>query len=187
MILLVSGILLFACVHFIPSLTPSLRMGAIERVGEGGYKGIFSLLLLTSFALIILGWRNTLPTPVYLPPVALHNVALGLMISAFLLLAVSSRNSRLRLVVRHPQLTGVALWGISHLLLNGDNRSIVLFGGMTLWALIEIVVISKRQGVWVKTPTPFWGAEGVTVIIAAITIGVTVYLHPWLSGVPVSW
>ena len=63
----------------------------------------------------------------------------------------------------------------------------VLFGGMTIWSLIEIVAISKREGVWVKETAPSWGAEFVTVIIAAITIGVIVYIHPWLSGVPVSW
>jgi uncharacterized membrane protein len=187
MIMLVLGILLFALVHFIPSLTPSVKMGAVKRLGEGGYKGIFSLLLLASFALIIIGWRSAQPTHVYVPPVALHKVAFGLMACAFLLLAVSARNSRLRLFIRHPQLTGVALWGISHLLLNGDSRSVALFGGMTLWALIEIVAISKRQGVWVKGETPSWGTEVVTGMIAAITVGVIVYLHPWISGVPVSW
>jgi uncharacterized membrane protein len=187
MTLLVLGILLFALVHFIPSLTPSVKRDAVMRLGEGGYKGVFSLLLLASFAMIIIGWRSAHPTHLYVPPSVLHKVAFGLMFSAFLLLAVSSRKSRLRLVIRHPQLTGVALWGISHLLLNGDSRSVALFGGMTLWALIEIVAINKRQGVWVKGETPSWGAEGVSVIIAVITVGVIIYIHPWLSGVRVHW
>lgn len=187
MLLLVSGILLFACVHFVPALAPSLRTGTIQRLGEGPYKGIFSLLLLAAFALMIAGWRNTVPTPVYTPPVALHKVALGLMAVAFLLLVASTRNSRLRLLVRHPQLTGVALWGFAHLLLNGDNRSTALFGGMAAWALIEMVVISRRQGVWIRTAAPSWGAEVVTVMFATLTIGAIIYVHPWLSGVPVRW
>ena len=58
---------------------------------------------------------------------------------------------------------------------------------MTIWSLIEIVAISKREGVWVKNEVPSWGAELVTVMIAAVTIGVVVYIHPWLSGVPVRW
>ena len=187
MTLLVCGILLFALVHFVPSFAPSLRAGAFRRIGEGGYKGIFSLLLLASFALMIIGWRSVQPIPVYLPPFALHKVALGLLAIAFLLMAVSARNSRLRLLIRHPQLTGVALWGIAHLLLNGENRSIALFGGMTLWALIEIVAISRRQGVWIKGETPSWGAEALNVVIAVITVCVIVYVHPWLSGVRVTW
>ncbi|MEZ5504043.1 MAG: NnrU family protein [Halioglobus sp.] len=187
MLMLVLGLALFAGVHFIPALAPSARAGLIHRLGEGGYKGIFSLLLLAAFGLIILGWRSAQPVPLYAPPAELHKVALALLALAFLLLAVSSRKSRLRLVIRHPQLSGVALWGIAHLMLNGDSRAIALFGGLSLWALIEIVMISKRQGVWIKEQAPSWGAELVTVLIAAVTIAVVVYLHPWLSGMPVQW
>ncbi|MCB1687529.1 MAG: NnrU protein [Halioglobus sp.] len=185
MVLLTLGILLFAFVHFIPSLAPALKTNALTRLGEGGYKGIFSLLLLGSFGLIIFGWRSVEPSAVYLPPPGLHKVALGLLALAFLLMAVSARNSRLKLLIRHPQLTGVALWGFSHLLLNGDNRSIVLFGGMLVWAVIEIFAINRREGVWIKTAPPSWGAEVVTLVIAAVTIAVVVYIHPWISGMPV--
>lgn len=185
MTLLAMGILLFAVVHFVPSLAPAVKASAITRLGEGPYKGIFSLLLLGAFALIILGWRSAEPVIVYTPPGGLHTFALGLLCVAFLLMAVSARNSRLRLLIRHPQLTGVAVWGLAHLLLNGDNRSLLLFGGMTAWAIIEIVAISRRQGVWIKAPPPSWGAEAVTLAVAAITVAVIVYIHPWLSGVPV--
>jgi len=185
MVLLLLGVLLFALVHFIPSFAPTLRQGAISKMGEGGYKGLFSLLLLASLALIIIGWRSADPTFIYQPPGGLHTIALCLLLFAFLLLVVSTRNSRLRLVIRHPQLTGVAVWGVSHLLVNGDSRSIILFGGMALWAIIEIVAISKREGAWIKASAPSWGAEAVTVVIAAIAIAVVIFIHPWLSGVAV--
>lgn len=185
MTLLVLGMLLFAVVHFIPSLMPAIKSGTIERLGEGPYKGIFSLLLLVAFALIIFGWRSEVPVAIYTPPVELHNFALALLGVAFLLMVVSARNSRLRRLIRHPQLTGVALWGFAHLLLNGDNRSVVLFGGMAAWALFEMIAINRRQGVWIKAEPPSWGAEVVTIGVAAITVAVVVYIHPWLSGVPV--
>ncbi|MEZ5571702.1 MAG: NnrU family protein [Halioglobus sp.] len=185
MILLVLGVLLFASVHFVPTFAPALKTGLIQRLGEGPYKGIFSLLLLLSFALMIFGWRSTTPVLVYSPPLLLHKFALGLLAVAFLLLVVSSRKSRLRRLIRHPQLTGVALWGFSHLLLNGDTRSLVLFAGMALWALLEIVAISRRDGVWIKTDVPSWGTEAVTVLIAAVTVAVVITIHPWLSGVAV--
>lgn len=185
MVLLTLGVLLFAFVHFIPTLAPTLRTRGLNQLGENGYKGVFSLLLLVAFALIITGWRSIEPTQLYQPPPSLHKIALALLVFAFLLMVVSARNSRLRLLVRHPQLTGVALWGLSHLILNGDNRSAVLFGGMMSWALIEIVAISKREGVWIKASPPSWGAEAVTVFIAAVTVAVVVYIHPWLSGMPV--
>ena len=185
MSLLVLGVLLFAGVHFIPSLAPGVKAGWLERMGEGGYKGIFSLLLLGSFALMIGGWRSAHPEFLYRPPAALYEFALALLAAAFLLMVVSNRPSRLRRIIRHPQLSGVALWGIAHLLLNGDNRSVVLFGGMAAWALLEIFAINRREGTWSKDASPSWGTESVNVLAAAITVAVFVYIHPWLSGVSV--
>ena len=37
MVLLTLGVLLFAFVHFVPSLAPSLKAGALQRLGEGGF------------------------------------------------------------------------------------------------------------------------------------------------------
>jgi len=184
MTLLLPGVLLFALVHFIPSLAPALKSKVVQRLGEGPYKGIFSLLL-ASFGLIIAGWRSTAPTPVYTPLPALHDFALAVLALAFLLLVASTRKSRLRRVIRHPQLTGVALWGGSHLLLNGDIRSLLLFSGMTLWAVIEIIAISKREGVWIKGEVPSWSTEVITLMITALLVSVVVAIHPWLSGVAV--
>lgn len=180
---LILGVALFAGVHLVPSLAGGIKSAIWERLGEGGYKGIFSLLLVGAFALMIYGWRNTIPQGIYAPPEALRLPALALMCLAFLVMGASTRNSRIRLFIRHPQLTGVALWGVAHLLLNGDSRSLVLFGGLALWAAIEIVTISRREGVWIKEAAPGWGAEVVTLLIAVVTIAVLVFAHPWLSGV----
>lgn len=185
MSLLLAGIALFAGVHLIPSLAPAMRTGLQQRLGEGGYKGIFSLLLLAAFALMISGWRSTTPVFLYQPLAGLHTTALAILIFAFALMVVSSRNSRLRLIVRHPQLTGVALWGLAHQLLNGDSRSLLLFGGMAVWAVVEIVAINRREGAWIKSPAPGWGAELVTLVITVLVVGLVVFVHPWLAGVPV--
>ncbi len=185
MVLLILGVLLFAGVHLVPSLAPGVKSAWLGRLGEGGYKGTFSLLLLAAIALIIFGWRSAQVTHVYPPSPALHAPALALLILAFLLMVVAQRKSRLRRLVRHPQLTGVLLWGAAHLLLNGDSRSIALFGGMTLWALLEIIAINRRDGVWIKEDVPGWGAELLTLAITVIVVGVIVYIHPWIAGMPV--
>lgn len=184
MTVLVLGVILFAVVHFIPSLAPGLKNNWISKMGENGYKGLFSLALLASFALMILGWRSANPHYLYQPPPALHNVALILMCMAFILLAASSLKSRLRQFVRHPQLTGVAAWAVAHLLLNGDSRSLVLFGGLGLWALVSILAINKRDGAWIKDDVPAVSSELVLLAVAAATVTVVVFIHPWLSGMP---
>lgn len=187
MTMLVLGVLLFAGVHFIPSLAPGIKAGAMEKMGEGGYKGIFSLLLLGAFALMILGWRSADPVYLYAPPLALHKFAICLMVVAFWVMTASNSKSRIRLFIRHPQLTGVALWGVAHLMVNGDNRAVVLFGGLTIWAIIEILAISRREGVWIKDEAPGWDSELITLLITTVTVSVVIYFHTWLSGVPVRW
>ena len=95
MTLLVLGILAFAGLHLVKSLAPSLRTGLQRRLGENAYKGIFSLLVLASFAMIIFGWRSATPQFVYQPSPALHMPALVLIMLAFflLLLLVGGRQS----------------------------------------------------------------------------------------------
>ena len=178
MTLLILGVLLFATVHYIPSLAPGVRAAWQSRFGENGYKGLFSLLLLLSFGLMIGGWRSATPSHLYVPPAGLHSLALAMLVLAFLLLAASNLKTRLRR-------SAVAIWAAAHLLLNGDSRSLVLFGGLGLWALSEIAAINRRDGVWIKEPAPGLGSEALTGLVAALTLAVVIYLHPWLAGVPV--
>jgi uncharacterized membrane protein len=166
-------------------MSPGLKSAWMTKMGEGGYKGIFSLLLLASFALMIVGWRSSTPALVYAPPAGLHIPALILVALGFLVMGASNRSSRLRLFIRHPQLTGVAMWGVAHLLLNGENRSVLLFGALALWAVIEMFAINRREGVWIKEPPPGWGSEFITLLVGLVVIGVVVAIHPWISGVPV--
>jgi uncharacterized membrane protein len=144
MALLACGILLFAILHLSRSFARELRSNLITRLGGNGYRGLFSLLVLGAFAMIVFGWRSALPQPLYNPPAALQSLALLLLVLAFTLMVVSARPSRLHRFVRHPQLTGVVLWGCAHLLLNGDSRALLLFGGMTVWAVLEMFAISRR-------------------------------------------
>lgn len=186
MVLLTTGVLLFAVVHFVPSVMPELKNAGTRKLTEGGYKGVFSLLLLASFALMIFGWRTAEPEYLYQPPAALRLPALFIMLLAFIFFAASSLKTRMKQIIRHPQLTGVVLWAGAHLLLNGDSRSAVLFTGMGVWALLSIYFINRRDGAWQKEEPPASAAaEIILLAVAGVTVAVTVFIHPWLSGVRV--
>ena len=105
--LLITGVLLWAVVHLVPSIAPDLKTAWRDKLGEGGYKGTFALLILSGLAFIIMGWRSAQPTLLYLPPEALRLPALGLMVIAFLLFGASGRPTRIGNLVRHPQLLGL--------------------------------------------------------------------------------
>lgn len=185
MSMLLLGLVLFAVVHLVPAVATGLRGNLIDRLGENGYKGVFSLLLVAGLALIVFGWRGSQPEFIYAPPVALHLPALALMILGIYLFIVSGRPSRVKQILRHPQLTGVALWGVAHLLMNGDSRSLALFGGMVLWAIVEMVAINRRDGEWQKPEAPAMSAEIITAAVAAVVVAVLIFVHPWIAGVAV--
>ena len=76
--LLIAGVCLWAAIHLVPSLAPGLKSAWRGKLGEGGYKGSFTLIVLSALALIIVGWRSAQPTLIYLPPEALRTLALAL-------------------------------------------------------------------------------------------------------------
>ena len=185
MTMLITGLLLFAGVHLAPSLAPGLKRSWHARLGEGGYKGSFSLLLLASFALMIFGWRSSQPEFLYATPAGLRHAAMAVICLAFFLLVISNRPSRLRQWIRHPQLTGVMLWSLAHLSMNGDSRSLVLFGVMALWSGVEIIAINRRDGPTKKPEPAALSAELISVLITLVVVAIVMAIHPYLSGMPI--
>ena len=74
------------------------------------------------------------------------------------------------------------LWSVGHLLANGDSRALVLFGGLGIWAILEMWLISRRDGAWVKPPIPSLKAETLGVVTSLAIYTVLVYLHPYFTG-----
>ncbi len=183
MIWLCIGVLLFIVVHLVPCLARGFRDSLIERVGEQPYRGIFSVIQLMAIVLMIIGWRSTTPEFVYTPPSWGIPAASLLMLIAVMLFGAAQQPTRIKRYVRHPQLTGMAVWSVSHLLSNGDSRSLVLFGGLGLWALLEMFLINQREGAWVKPYGPALSVEVRGIVISAVVFFVLVYLHPYFAGV----
>lgn len=183
--LLITGVLVWCLVHLFPSLAAAQRQNLIARLGEKAYKGLFALLMFSALALIIFGWRSTVPTLLYQLPGFTRHLAMLLVLLAFVVFGASNYPSRIKQFIRHPQLTGVTIWAIAHLVLNGDSRSVLLFGGLGVWAVLEIFLINKREGEWVKQPVPGWGREIRGFVISLVIFGVVVMLHPYMTGMRV--
>ncbi len=181
--ILIAGLLLWSAVHLVPSLGQSLKQRWIGALGIGGYKGSFSVLLILALVMIIFGWRHSMPMFLYQLPVQLVPVAYMLICVAFYLIVVANRPTRIKQVIRHPQLIGVALWSAAHLMLNGDSRSLILFGGLGSWAFVEIIAINRREGVWIKPDAPAWQQEILSLAIALVVFAVALLAHRYLSGV----
>lgn len=174
MLWLILGLVLFLGVHSVRIVAPQWRSRTIKRIGENGWKGVYSVLSLVGFILIVWGYgqaRAAGTTLVWAPPVGMRHAASLLTLLAFVLLAATyvPRN-HIRRALGHPMVIGVALWSIAHLMANGWLHAIVLFGAFLLWAVVDFV--SARQ----RGPASGAGPASVAMTAVAVAVGVVAWL-----------
>lgn len=182
--LLIAGVALFAALHLFKGVLPGSRDALRARLGTNGYKVLWALLIVGSVVLIVLGWRGAIPTAVYANPTWGRHLAMLLMVFSIILFAASHGRNNLQRRVRHPQLTAVLVWAAAHLLANGDIRSVVLFGGLGAWAIVEIVLINRREGAWQKPEPVAGGRIAVPIVAGLVVYAVLFWSHRWFAGMP---
>ena len=183
MALLIAGVLLWSITHFFPAAAPDARASLAGRFGEGPYKGLFALDIILALVLIVFGWKTATPTAIYAPPLFGSPVPSILLVIAIVLFVTSKTPNNIKRYIRHPQLSSVIFWGIGHLLTNGDSRSLVLFGGLTIWAALQIVFTNNRDGQWKKPNSVPLIKDIITVIVAVAVFAGLLYFHESLFGV----
>lgn len=186
MVLLFCGLILWCGVHLVPAAAPSFKSVLVSRLGPSAYRGLFSVMIVASVVLMVVGWRMTDPVYLYDPILYPGAVVTLLMYAAFFLVSATKRPTRIRRWLRHPMLTGILVWSGTHLLANGELRTTLLFGVFFVWAALEMILINRREGPWMKpdlTVSILREAFG-AVIVAAVVI-VVMMAHPWFAGVGV--
>ena len=105
------------------------------------------------------------------------------MLVSVYLFGAAGRPAAIKRVLRHPQLTGLVTWSVAHLLANGDHRSLILFGGLGLWALVEMIAINRREGERLRPEPPPASREVIGVAITLAVFALLFWAHPWFAGV----
>ncbi len=185
MSLLIAGVVLWSVAHLLKAAAPGLRDQIEQRMGPGAYRGVFSLVIVGSLVLIVTGWRSAMPQPVYSAPMAAGPIIAVLVLLGLVLFFASNFNGNIKRLIRHPQMTGTMLWGVAHLLVNGDSRSITLFGGFTVWALLEIALINRRDGQRQKPAPAAIKYDVIPLVIGSVVFAAVLYFHQALFGVAV--
>jgi len=183
MSLLIIGLLMWVVIHLFPSVCKNTRTIIIEKTGLMPYKGLFALLILTSVVLIVFGWRSIIAQDIYFPPAWGRHVTFLLVLLTFILFVAAKRKTNIKRVLRHPQLTGLVLWSIGHLFANGDNRSLILFITLGLWAILEMIMINRREGAWQKPELVPIKSDVITVVGGCVLYAVLLFAHPYITGI----
>jgi uncharacterized membrane protein len=192
MTLLLLGLVIFIGTH-LSTTARGNRKALVARLGEGGYRSIYSLLSLIGIVLIVIGYgqyRASGYIPVWEPPVFTRHLALLLVWFAFVAFAAAYLPGRIRARLKHPMLAGVKIWAFAHLLANGDLGSIVLFGSFLAWAVVARISTRYRDEVVVHggpaAAPAGWRNDVLAVVIGTVAyLAFAFWLHPWLIGVPV--
>ncbi|MGB0497645.1 MAG: NnrU family protein, partial [Rubricella sp.] len=164
---------------FFKRLAPDAR----ASMGDKG-KGLVAVGVLAGVVLMVIGYRGAEFINVWFPPVWTVHLNNLLMLFAVILFGMGSSKGRARAWLRHPMLTGTLVFAIAHLLVNGDLASIVLFGALGVWAVLEMLVINAREPAWVRPePGPASGDVRL-VIISLVVFAVITGLHSWLGPWP---
>ena len=183
--ILVLGVVIFIGVHLIPSV-PSLRARLSQRVGNNPYRGLFSLVSLAGFALLVVGKGRAPFVPLWDPPAWAPRVAVWVMPVALTLLVAAFLPSNLKRVTRHPMLWGVTVWAAVHLLANGDRASLILFGSFGAFALFDMWSANRRGAKLSSKPVPYW-RDLVVIVVGGIVYMGFLHSHAMLFGVPVAF
>ncbi len=188
MIYLILGLVIFLGVHSVRMVADDWRTQTRARLGEGPYKGVYSVISLLGFALLVWGFGQARQMPVQLwsPPTFMRHLALLLTLISFVLLAAAYvPGNSIKARVHHPMVLGVKVWAFAHLLANGNLAHVVLFGSFLAWAVWNFIASRRRdraQGV--QYPPGTGGATAVTVVVGVgAWLIFALVLHGWLIGV----
>ena len=182
MTLLIIGVALWSAAHLFKRLAPA-RRAALGAPGQGYVAGA----LLVSVVLMVLGYRGA-DGAVYWGRdpmwVGINNI---LMVLAFYVFAASAAKGEkiwLGTKIRHPQLTAVIIWAIAHLMVNGDTPPFILFGGILIWAIAEILIINAQEGPWERPGRAPAKKEVVAIVVTVVVVSVVMAVHYALGVTP---
>lgn len=188
MAILVLGLVVFLGRHSTRIVSESGREKAIARIGEGPWKGGYSLISAIGFVLVVWGFaRERFQAPqLWTPPPGARHTTMLLMLAALILLAsYLFKRSHITAAVHHPMLWSVLSWSLAHLIANGSAADLVLFGAFLVWSVADLASAyarDRRNGV-------IYPAPDLAATAGALAIGLVAYglllggLHLWLFGV----
>lgn len=188
MSILILGLILFLGVHSARIFADGWRTQTIARVGEKRWKGIYTLLSLAGFALIIWGFGLARQQPVvwWTPPTGLRHLNVLFTLVAFILIAAAyvPRN-QIKAKLHHPMVLGVKLWAFGHLLATGTLADTVLFAAFLLWAILAFRAARQRDRAQGTTyPAGALGGTFATVAAGVVIWAVFAFwLHAALIGI----
>jgi uncharacterized membrane protein len=174
-------------------LSHPFRAPLVARVGERGFLLIYAVTALATLGWAVQIWKGMAVDRLWLAPTWLHWVCVGLMAFAAVLFvgSVTAPNPALmgmpaggaprgvQRITRHPMMWSFAIWGVVHIIMSADSRTIILASGIIVMALFGAAMQDGKK----KAQNPAYGdhmrATGFVPFSAQLA-----GRAPWASAVP---
>ncbi len=181
------GLALFLGVHMTRAIAPRWRQAQIARLGDKGWKGLYTVVSLIGFVLIVWGYSLARQQPVVLWPAirGMNHAAAALMLIAMILLAAAyvPRN-HLKAKLQHPMTLSVKTWAFAHLIANNTLADLMLFGSFLVWSILVFRAARRRPGPVMAAPT-LAGTLATVVVGAALWAFFAFWAHAaWIGIAP---
>jgi uncharacterized membrane protein len=180
MTMLTAGMMLFFGIHLVPNIA-GVRAGLVDVLGEKTYMSGYALLSSIGITLMFVGRSRANFELLWVAPEWLKSVTMIVMFASLYCLLAIFMPTNVKKWVHHPMLTFTLLFGVAHLLSNGDMAALVFFGSLAIFSLFKIVSLSKRV-----PAESFTGISlGKDLIVLASTFVVyiaVIYIHPYLAN-----
>ncbi|GAA6191709.1 NnrU family protein [Phaeobacter sp. NW0010-22] len=177
--LLILGVVLWWAAHFFKRVAPAQR----AAMGNAG-KGAVTAVLLVSIVLMIVGYRATDFIHIWSPPSFMVHINNLLVLIAIWMMSPAAKKGLLLNKVRHPMLAGFKAWATAHLLVNGDLASIILFGGLLGWAVVQVIVINKSEPNWTPGKPGTLAKDGMFFVASIVLMAIIGYIHGLVGPSP---
>jgi uncharacterized membrane protein len=186
---LYAGVILFAAPHLYSIQMPAARNALKERLGEGAFKGLYSLVSLAGLVLLAMAYLAGRSGPnslamFYEPWLDGRHAMMLLVFAGFVLIFANRSQGYIAKFTRNPFSWGVVLLSIGHLLVNGERAVVVIFGMLLILAVLDIVA-NERRG-YRPAHLPKWSHD-----LRAVAVGIVLFLafalgfHPYVLNIPV--
>ena len=175
MTILILGLILFLGVHSSRIVAPAWRDRTIARLGEPAWKGVYSVVSLAGFVLVVWGYGLARQSPVVLwqplPSGVKHLASLLTLVSFVLLAAAYVPGNAIRARLGHPMVLGVKAWALAHLVANHTLADLLLFGGFLAWAVFSFRAARARD----RAHPPARAAGGALPTVITVAVGVVAW------------
>ena len=174
---LVLGLFLWMAAHLFKRIFPRQR-AALGRAG----RPVIAALIVTAVVLMVKGYGEAEVAVLWqLEEWAWHLNNIAMYIAVCLSGLGHAARGWVATHLRHAMLWGAVVWALAHLLVNGDMASLVLFGGLGLWAFAQMAAINRMEGPWPPQDAGSISKDAVICAAAAFIYAAVVGIHYWLG------